>query len=91
MVFKLQLFVLFVNEQEAKLKAARMHIYVRRGGPNYQKGLAKMRSLGDEIGVPIEVYTYVPHNKSTQYISIYSILTVLSLCLISRCMVLKQQ
>ena len=50
-----------------------------------------MRSLGDEIGVPIEVYTYVPHNISTQYISIYSILTVLSLCLISRCMVLKQQ
>ncbi|CAA7029605.1 unnamed protein product [Microthlaspi erraticum] len=45
-----------LREKEAKLKAARMHIYVRRGGPNYQKGLAKMRSLGDEIGVPIEVY-----------------------------------
>ncbi|CAD5315937.1 unnamed protein product [Arabidopsis thaliana] len=45
-----------LKEKEAKLKAARMHIFVRRGGPNYQKGLAKMRSLGDEIGVPIEVY-----------------------------------
>ncbi|KAH0916581.1 hypothetical protein HID58_031027 [Brassica napus] len=45
-----------LKEKEAKLKAARMHIYVRRGGPNYQKGLAKMRSLGGEIGVPIEVY-----------------------------------
>jgi len=33
-----------------------MHIFVRRGGPNYQKGLAKMRALGDDIGVPIEVY-----------------------------------
>lgn len=43
--------------QESKLKAARMHIYVRRGGPNYQKGLAKMRSLGEEIGIPIEVCT----------------------------------
>ncbi|GKC92157.1 ATP-citrate synthase alpha chain protein 2, partial [Tanacetum coccineum] len=41
---------------ESKLKAANMHIYVRRGGPNYQKGLARMRALGDEIGIPIEVY-----------------------------------
>lgn len=41
--------------QESKLKAARVHIYVRRGGPNYQKGLAKMRGLGEEIGIPIEV------------------------------------
>lgn len=32
-----------------------MHIYVRRGGPNYQKGLAKMRALGEEIGIPIDV------------------------------------
>ncbi|CAK9873701.1 unnamed protein product [Sphagnum jensenii] len=45
-----------LREKEAQLKAARVHIYVRRGGPNYQKGLAKMRSLGVEIGVPIEVY-----------------------------------
>lgn len=48
---------LFSPKQEAKLKAARMHIYVRRGGPNYQRGLAKMRSLGEEIGIPIEVLT----------------------------------
>ncbi|KAL2903307.1 ATP-citrate synthase alpha chain protein 1 [Bienertia sinuspersici] len=41
---------------ESKLKAAQIHIYVRRGGPNYQKGLAKMRMLGEEIGIPIEVY-----------------------------------
>lgn len=41
--------------QESKLKAARMHLYVRRGGPNYQKGLEKMRALGEEIGIPIEV------------------------------------
>ncbi|XP_047332289.1 ATP-citrate synthase alpha chain protein 2 [Impatiens glandulifera] len=45
-----------LKEKEAKLKAARVNIYVRRGGPNYQKGLAKMRALGDEIGIPIEVY-----------------------------------
>ena len=43
------------SKQEPKLKAARMHLYVRRGGPNYQRGLAKMRTLGEEIGIPIEV------------------------------------
>lgn len=41
--------------QESRLKAARMSIYVRRGGPNYQRGLAKMRAVGEELGVPIEV------------------------------------
>ncbi|XP_028108045.1 ATP-citrate synthase alpha chain protein 3-like [Camellia sinensis] len=44
-----------LREKESKLKAARMHIYVRRGGPNYQTGLAKMRALGEELGVPLEV------------------------------------
>jgi len=44
-----------ITNQEQKLKEAKMHIYVRRGGPNYQKGLAKMRALGEEIGIPIEV------------------------------------
>ncbi|KAL5672387.1 hypothetical protein ACJX0J_016693, partial [Zea mays] len=43
-----------LREKESKLKAARMNIYVRRGGPNYQTGLAKMRTLGAELGVPIE-------------------------------------
>lgn len=45
--------------QEAKLKAARMHIYVRRGGPNYQIGLARMRALGEELGIPLEVSVWV--------------------------------
>ncbi|KAL6008770.1 ATP-citrate synthase alpha chain protein 2 [Asimina triloba] len=45
-----------LREKESKLKAARMHIYVRRGGPNYQIGLAKMRALGEELGVPLEVH-----------------------------------
>ncbi|KAF3777825.1 ATP-citrate synthase alpha chain protein 3 [Nymphaea thermarum] len=45
-----------LREKESKLKASRMHIYVRRGGPNYQIGLAKMRALGEELGVPLEVY-----------------------------------
>ncbi|CAM6094803.1 unnamed protein product [Calypogeia fissa] len=45
-----------LKEKQSQLKAAKIRIYVRRGGPNYQKGLAKMRELGSEIGVPIEVY-----------------------------------
>ncbi|CAL5184633.1 unnamed protein product [Lathyrus oleraceus] len=45
-----------LKEKEQKLKEANMHIYVRRGGPNYQRGLAKMRELGEEIGIPIQVY-----------------------------------
>ncbi|OVA20747.1 ATP-grasp fold [Macleaya cordata] len=45
-----------LREKEEKLKAAKMHIYVRRGGPNYQMGLAKMRTLGEEIGIPLEVF-----------------------------------
>jgi len=45
-----------LREKESKLKAARVNIYVRRGGPNYQTGLAKMRALSEEIGVPIEVH-----------------------------------
>ncbi|RXH71804.1 hypothetical protein DVH24_025305 [Malus domestica] len=45
-----------LREKESKLKAARMHIFVRKGGPNYQTGLAKMSALGEELGVPLEVY-----------------------------------
>lgn len=32
-----------------------MRVFVRRGGPNWQQGLAKMRALSQEINVPIEV------------------------------------
>ncbi|KAL2652981.1 hypothetical protein R1flu_021109 [Riccia fluitans] len=45
-----------LREKQAQLKAANMQIYVRRGGPNYQKGLQKMRELGEELGISIEVY-----------------------------------
>ncbi|GAB2265582.1 ATP-citrate synthase alpha chain protein 2 [Dionaea muscipula] len=45
-----------LKEKESELKAARMNLFVRRGGPNYQTGLAKMRALGEELGIPIEVF-----------------------------------
>lgn len=45
-----------LKEYKQKLQEARVHIYVRRGGPNYQEGLRLMKDLGKELGVPIEVY-----------------------------------
>lgn len=43
-------------EESEAIKAANMRLFVRRGGPNYQKGLAEMRKIGDELGIPVEVY-----------------------------------
>jgi ATP-citrate lyase beta-subunit len=45
-----------LKEYQKKLVEGKVKIFVRRGGPNYQEGLANMRKLGDTLGVPIEVY-----------------------------------
>jgi len=45
-----------LREYREKLQQNNVRIYVRRGGPNYQAGLALMRDLGEELGVPVEVY-----------------------------------
>jgi len=45
-----------LRDYKTKLKGTNVKIYVRRGGPNYQEGLRIMRELGQELGVPIEVY-----------------------------------
>ncbi len=45
-----------LREYKDKLKKAKMSIFVRRGGPNYQTGLKLMRELGKELEIPIEVY-----------------------------------
>jgi ATP citrate (pro-S)-lyase len=45
-----------LKEYKDKLAKAKMRIYVRRGGPNYQTGLKLMRELGRELGVPMEVF-----------------------------------
>jgi len=39
-----------------KLKKANVKIYVRRGGPNEKEGLKLMKDVGEEMGIPIEVY-----------------------------------
>ncbi len=57
-----------LKEFQKKLQENKVKIYVRRGGPNYQEGLCKMRELGEELGVPIEVYG--PETHMTKIVSI---------------------
>jgi len=45
-----------LKEYKEKLRENNVKIYVRRGGPNYKEGLKLMKELGEELGVPIEVY-----------------------------------
>ncbi|KAI3438739.1 hypothetical protein D9Q98_001158 [Chlorella vulgaris] len=44
------------RERQEAIRAAKMKIFVRRGGPNYLAGLEMMRRLGDELGIQIEVH-----------------------------------
>jgi ATP-citrate lyase beta-subunit len=57
-----------LTEYKQKLIDNKVRIYVRRGGPNYQEGLAKMRELGNTLGVPIEVYG--PETHMTKIVSL---------------------
>ena len=45
-----------IEEYRDKLKSVNAKIYVRRGGPNYEAGLAAFRRLGEKLGVPIQVF-----------------------------------
>lgn len=45
-----------IKEYKKKLIDTNVKIYVRRGGPNYQEGLKIMKKLGEDLGLPIEVY-----------------------------------
>ncbi|MDP2717836.1 MAG: ATP citrate lyase citrate-binding domain-containing protein, partial [Candidatus Micrarchaeota archaeon] len=45
-----------LTEQAPALKKAGVKIFVRRGGPNYEKGLDLMRALGKKTGLAIEVF-----------------------------------
>lgn len=57
-----------LTEYKQKLIENKVRIYVRRGGPNYKEGLAKMRKIGDTLGVPIEVYG--PETHMTKIVSL---------------------
>ncbi|MDP6627652.1 MAG: ATP citrate lyase citrate-binding domain-containing protein [Methanopyri archaeon] len=57
-----------LKEYAPKMKETGVRIFVRRGGPNYRYGLKLMRELGDEIGMPIEVYG--PETHMTRIVSL---------------------
>jgi len=56
-----------LHEYGEKLREQHVRIFVRRGGPNYKEGLRKMRVLGSELGVPIEVFG--PETHMTKIVS----------------------
>jgi ATP citrate (pro-S)-lyase len=45
-----------IREMRDQILASKMKLFVRRGGPNYQGGLAAMRALGGELGLDVEVF-----------------------------------
>ena len=45
-----------LKKYKQKLIDNKVKIFVRRGGPNYQEGLQMMERLGDELGLPIQVF-----------------------------------
>jgi succinyl-CoA synthetase beta subunit len=56
-----------LKEYKTKLQENKVKIFVRRGGPNYKEGLRIMKELGNELGVPIEVYG--PETHMTKIVS----------------------
>ncbi len=44
------------EDNSEKMKAHNTKIYVRRGGPNYEKGLKDIKEAADRLGLYIEVY-----------------------------------
>jgi succinyl-CoA synthetase beta subunit len=56
-----------LKEYKERLQQYKVKIYVRRGGPNYKEGLRIMRELGEQLGVPIEVYG--PETHMTKIVS----------------------
>src|SRR3989344_3033953 len=45
-----------LEEYQEELRTGNIKIYVRRGGPNYEKGLKLMEEIGRKIDVPMKVY-----------------------------------
>jgi ATP-citrate lyase beta-subunit len=45
-----------LNEVSGELRDQGIEILVRRGGPNYQEGLAMMKKFGEENKLPVQVY-----------------------------------
>lgn len=48
--------ILALTEYAGKLKEKGINIFVRRGGPNYKKGLEIIRQAGEKLGIDLQVY-----------------------------------
>lgn len=44
-----------LREYQEKLRAGKVSIFVRRGGPNYERGLKLMEQAGQELQIPMRV------------------------------------
>ena len=47
--------IMAIEEYADKLKEVDARIFVRRGGPNYQQGLANLKNAAERLGLPIMV------------------------------------
>lgn len=56
-----------LRDYEKKLKEHKVQILVRRGGPNYKKGLEEIKNAVAELDVPIKVYG--PETHMTKIVS----------------------
>lgn len=45
-----------IKKYSKEFKKQNITVYVRRGGPNYKQGLEYMKNLGEQTGIPIEVF-----------------------------------
>jgi len=45
-----------ISTYQEEFRKQNVKIFVRRGGPNYKQGLERMRSLGVELNIPIDVH-----------------------------------
>jgi len=48
--------IMAMRDYAAKLREVNTRIFVRRGGPNYQEGLAKIKKAAEELNIPISVH-----------------------------------
>jgi ATP-citrate lyase beta-subunit len=60
--------IMALEEYAEKLKEHGIKIYVRRGGPNYEVGLARIRDAGRRLGLEMEVHG--PEMHMTKVVSI---------------------
>ncbi|OXB71538.1 UNVERIFIED_CONTAM: hypothetical protein H355_003490 [Colinus virginianus] len=51
-----------LRDYREPLREFKVRVYVRRGGPNYQEGLKRMREIGEELNIKVKVFgpeTYI--------------------------------